>query len=69
MGSAYSNGLLAQAPELADAAILTGLAFARDAGTVLEAMNMRIAAHQNRIWSELDEGYTTWGSIYSHINK
>jgi alpha-beta hydrolase superfamily lysophospholipase len=68
MGSAYINGLLAEAPKIADAAILTGLAFTRDTGTVLEAFNMRIAAKQNHVWSELDEGYTTWGSIYNNVN-
>lgn len=68
MGSAYTNGLLEKEPEIADAAVLTGLAFTRDSGTVLEAFNMRIAAQQQSRWSDLDNGYTTWGSIYNNVN-
>ncbi|KAI9707885.1 MAG: hypothetical protein M1820_004491 [Bogoriella megaspora] len=68
MGSAYTNSLLVNAPEIADAAVLTGLAFTQDVGTVAESFSLRVAAQQDKAWNELDEGFTTWDSIYNNVN-
>lgn len=67
-GSVYTNGLLAEDPEIADAAVLTGLGFTMDVGTVTESFSVRIAAGENIIWSGLDAGNVVWDSIYDNVN-
>ncbi|KAN0104869.1 alpha/beta-hydrolase [Hyaloscypha variabilis] len=67
-GSAISTATIAGAPDIADAAVLTGLAFAQNFQTVTEAMAPRIASVQDKRWSYLDAGYLTWTDIYANIN-
>ena len=68
IGSFFTNSLFVEAPEIADAAILTGIGFTQDGATETEAFGLRIAAHQDKKWSELDNGYLIWGSIYNNVN-
>jgi pimeloyl-ACP methyl ester carboxylesterase len=67
-GSAISTATIAGAPDIADAVILTGLAFAQNFQVVTEAMAPRIASVQNKKWKDLDAGYLTWVDIYADIN-
>ena len=67
-GSAISTATIAGAPDIADAVVLTGLAFAQNFQVVTEAMAPRIASVQNNKWKYLDAGYLTWTDIYANIN-
>ena len=67
-GSAISTATIAGAPEIADAVVLTGLAFVHNMQVVTEAMALRIASIQDKKWQDLDAGYVTWADIYANIN-
>ena len=67
-GSAISAATIAGAPDIADAVVLTGLAFAQNFQVVTEAMAPRIASVQDKKWKDLDTGYLTWTDIYANIN-
>lgn len=67
-GSAISAATIAGSPDIADAVVLTGLAFAQNMQVVTEAMALRIASVQDKKWNDLDDGYLTWADIYANIN-
>ena len=64
-GSYISNALIATSPQLSDAAILTGIAYASAAsGTFVEAFGLRIARLQAPgKWPGRDNEYLTWVDI------
>lgn len=68
MGSFFSNGVLVNSPEVADAGIFTGLAFAENEAVLLEAFNLHIAAQVENIWSDLDPGFLIWLDVYANVN-
>jgi pimeloyl-ACP methyl ester carboxylesterase len=67
-GSAISLSTVAEAPNVADAVVLTGLAFAQNGQVALEALAPRIASTQNAKWNDLDAGYLTSADIWANIN-
>ncbi|KAH8726413.1 Alpha/Beta hydrolase protein [Phaeosphaeriaceae sp. PMI808] len=70
-GSYTSNLAVAKYPKLADATVLTGMAYAGDSDgkKSLEAMAPRIASSLNPDrFSQLDTGYVLAADIYTHIN-
>lgn len=67
-GSSISMATIAGAPDIADAVVLTGLAFAQNFQVITEAMALRIASVQNKKWNYQDIGYLTWTDIYANIN-
>jgi alpha-beta hydrolase superfamily lysophospholipase len=68
-GSYISHSLLANSPEIADGAALTGLAFAIQSPALIEALNLRVASLKDNKWKGLDSGYLIWDDIYGNINK
>lgn len=67
-GSAISAASVAKTPDIADAVVLTGLAFTQDLAVVTEAMAPRVASFQDKKWKGLDAGYLTSADIYANIN-
>ena len=60
-GSFLSNALIANTPELSDAAILTGIAYGSVATAFMEAWGLRIASQiAPGKWNNRDNGYLTW---------
>ncbi|KAF2434575.1 alpha/beta-hydrolase [Tothia fuscella] len=68
-GSFTTQALLTEAPQIADAAILTGMAYSQDPRVVIEALDLRIANRQNAKWKGLDNGYVIWNDVFGNINK
>lgn len=68
-GSALTQATIAAAPDIADAAVLTGLAFAQNFQVIAEAMAPRVASLQNKKWKALDPGYVTWPDVWANINS
>lgn len=70
-GSGSSNGILSSYPDLADAAILTGVAFYGVNGVA------SVQAKQNRVaslvdpqkWGKLDPMYSTWVDKWSNAEQ
>lgn len=62
LGSIISNVVLRSNPELVDAAVLTGIAYAGvDNSPSFQAKQIRLARLQNPAkWGGLDGGYMTW---------
>jgi len=67
-GSFITQGLVAVAPDVADAVVLTGINFAIDGGVVIEGFDLRVAALQDKKWKALDSGYVIWDNVYANIN-
>jgi hypothetical protein len=67
-GSFTTQGLVASAPEIADAVILTGISFTLQGGVVIEGFDLRVAALQDKKWKELDNGYVIWDDVYANVN-
>jgi len=68
-GSYISNALIATAPHLSDAAILTGIAYAGlGSGTFVEAFALRIARLQAPgKWPGRDNEYLTWADTAANV--
>lgn len=66
-GSFLSNALLVTTPELSDAAILTGIAYASVATTFMEAWGLRVASQiAPGRWNNRDNGYLTWVDVFGN---
>lgn len=68
-GSYSSNTLVAQAPGIADAAILTGYGLAGNPQLTLEAFSPRVARLQRPAYSVFDSGYITTGDVFGNIHN
>jgi pimeloyl-ACP methyl ester carboxylesterase len=68
VGSGVSNGLLAINPELADAAVLTGVSYyGLDSAATMQSKQSRIANLINpKKWGHLDSFYTSWVDKWSN---
>ncbi|MCJ1422472.1 hypothetical protein MMC29_000352 [Sticta canariensis] len=68
-GSFISNGLVASAPNIADAVVLTGYGFnGSDSQVLLEAFAPRVARLQRpRAFSAFDSGYLTTADIFGTV--
>lgn len=67
-GSFISTSLLAQQPNIADAAVLTGLSFYQHPQDLIEAFEFRIANGEDKKFADRDAGYLTSGSVYGNVN-
>ncbi|KAF2099701.1 alpha/beta-hydrolase [Rhizodiscina lignyota] len=67
-GSFTTQGLVAAAPEIADAVILTGIGFTMQGGVVIESFDLRVAALKDKKWKGLDNGYVIWDDVYANVN-
>ncbi|KAE9985517.1 hypothetical protein EG327_004669 [Venturia inaequalis] len=67
-GASTTQGLIAAAPKIADALVLTGINFAIQGGVVIEGFAPRVAALQEKRWKGLDAGYVIWADTYANIN-
>jgi pimeloyl-ACP methyl ester carboxylesterase len=67
-GSFTTQGLVAAAPQIADAVVLTGIGFTIQGGVVIEGFDLRVAALQDKKWKGLDNGYVIWDDVYANVN-
>jgi pimeloyl-ACP methyl ester carboxylesterase len=67
-GSALSNGLVASAPQLSDALVMTGFSHTANYLSLFETgLGWRIAKENNPArFGALSEGYITWGDMYDN---